>query len=122
MIDLTAFQNLRLHGGFTVVGVELAREPLVDALGREAVAQTRIVGNHLRLVIRPGLEERELSVTMYHEVLEAVTVASSHPPASVVDFNEAAFDGAAYAAHDRWGEASPENLNRMLQSYGFSEE
>lgn len=122
MIDLAAFRNLRLHGGFAIVGVELAREPLVDALGREAVAQTRIVGKSLRLLIRSGLDERELSVTLYHEILEAATVASAQPPASVAEFNEAGFDRAAYAAHDKLGEASPANLNRMLQSYGFREE
>ncbi len=47
---------------------------------------------------------------------------SSGPPASVLDFNEADFERAACAMHDELGEASPENLSRMLQLHGFGEE
>ena len=56
--------------------------------------------------------ERELSVTLYHEILEATAAASADPPASVMDFNEADFERTAYAMPDELGEASPENLNR----------
>jgi hypothetical protein len=62
-----------------------------------------------------------LSVTFYHEVLEAATVACSAPPASVIDFNEADFERTAYAMHEKFGPASPENLSRMLQFHGFRE-
>ena len=34
---------------------------------------------------------------------------------------EADFERAPYAKHDKFGEASPENLNRVLLSYGFHE-
>ncbi|MGO9200344.1 MAG: hypothetical protein ACLQM8_07365 [Limisphaerales bacterium] len=83
------------------------------------LARTRILGRELRLVIRSGLSDAELSITLYHEILEAVTVASSHPPESVLDLNEAGFEAAARRAHLTWGEASVENLNLMLQFYGF---
>jgi len=59
---------------------------------------------------------------MYHEVLEAATVASASPPRRVLEFNEGDFEQAAHAAHTRWGLASPENLDRMLQFYGFEAE
>jgi hypothetical protein len=49
-------------------------------------------------------------------------VASVHPPESVLDLNEAGFEAAARQAHQTWGEVSVENLNRMLQFYGFGEE
>ena len=95
---------------------------MVDAVGREAIAKTAIVGRSFDLLLRAGLEERELSVTLYHEILEAVAVASSDPPAGVLDFNEADFERTAYAMRDELGEASPENLNHMLQLHGFGEE
>jgi hypothetical protein len=41
------------------------------------------------------------------------------PPPAVVEFNEGDFEQAARAMHARFGLASPENLNRMLQFYGF---
>jgi hypothetical protein len=44
VIDLSAFQNLRLRGDFKIIRLELADEPIADAIGREAVARTRIVG------------------------------------------------------------------------------
>jgi len=39
-----------------------------------------------------------------------------------MEFNEGDFDRAGYEAHERFGPASPENLNRMLQFYEFREE
>jgi hypothetical protein len=65
------------------------------------------------------MSDREFSVTLYHEILEAVTLAAAEPPDSVMEFNEADFERSAYDAHDRFGAASPETLSRMLQLYGF---
>jgi hypothetical protein len=119
VINTDSFLNKQLGGVFFIVEIELTHEPLEDALGREALAQTRIVGREFQLVIRSGLSEEELSITLYHEILEAATVASDDPPESVLDLNEAGFEAAAHQANQRWGEASVENLNRMLQFYGF---
>lgn len=57
--------------GFVIKAVGFTEKPLLDALEREAVAQTRIVGREFRLLIHTSLSEEELSVTLYHEVLEA---------------------------------------------------
>jgi hypothetical protein len=122
MIDPASFRNIRLRGGFVIVGVEFTRALMRDALERDAVAHTRIVGGQFHVLIQAGLSDRELSISLYHEILEAATVASLHPPGSVMDFNEGDFERAAQAAHAEWGDASPDNLNRMLQSYGFREE
>ncbi len=119
MIDVTSLRNVRVLGGFSIVEIGLTREPLVDALGREAVALTRIVGMEFRLLIRSGLSDEELSVTLYHEIVEAASVASVPPPDSVESFTEADFERAAREMHDSLGEASVENLNRMLQFHGF---
>jgi len=70
------------------------------------------------VLIQAGLSDPELSISLYHEILEAATVASLHPPDSVMEFNEGDFERAAKAAHAEWGDASPE----MSQSYGFREE
>lgn len=72
-----------------------------------------------RLFIRAGLSQPELSITLYHEVLEGATLADPSPPNSVMEFNEGDFEREAQAAHTKWGDASPECLNRMLQSFGF---
>jgi len=65
------------------------------------------------------LSEAELSITLYHEILEAAAVSVANPPATVVDFNEADFERTAREAHERWGNASPANLNLLLQFHGF---
>jgi hypothetical protein len=67
----------------------------------------RIVGKQLHLLIRAGLSQQELSITLYHEILEAASVASLHPPDRVMDFNEAAFERAAQSAHAAWSDATP---------------
>ena len=122
MIDLPAFRNLRLQGGFVIVELEFTREPMLDALNREAVAQTRIIGSRFQIQLRSGMSEQEISISLYHEVLEAATVASLRPPASVMEFNEGDFEQAAQTAHAEFGPATPDNLNRLLQSYGFQGE
>jgi len=107
MIDVTSLRNVRLRGGLSIAEIGLTHEPLVDALGREAIALTRIVGTEFRLLIRSSLSDEELSATLYHEILEAATVASLHPPDRVENFTEADFEQAARRMHDSLGEASP---------------
>jgi hypothetical protein len=119
VIDIDQFKNLQLQGGFIISDIELTDAPIVDAIGREAIAQTSAIAREFRLIIRSGLSEKELSITLYHEILEAASVAIANPPAGVMDFNEADFERAAHAAHDRWGNASPANLNLLLQFHGF---
>lgn len=81
-----------------------------------------LLAGSFRLTIALDLSDDELSITLYHEILEAATVACDHPPVSVSDLNEAGFEAAAHRAYETWGEASVENLNHMLQFYGFSGE
>jgi len=119
VIDISQFKNLRLQGGFIITDVELTADPIVDAIGREAIAQTQTIAGRFRLFIRSGLSEEELSITLYHEILEAASVAIDNPPVGVLDFNEADFERAAHDAHKRWGNASPANLDLLLQFHGF---
>jgi hypothetical protein len=119
VIDISQFKNLRLHGGFLIREIELADAPIADAIGREAVAQTSAIAGTFRLFIRSSLSDEELSITLYHEILEAASVAVADPLARVIDFNEADFERAAREAHERWGNASPANLNLLLQFHEF---
>ena len=121
MIDIRQFKNLRLHGGFIIKNIGLTDEPIMDAIGREAIAQTSAIARELRLLIRAGLSEEELSITLYHEILEAASVAIANPPASVMDFNKANFEQAARAAHERWGNASPASLISCCNFMDFEE-
>jgi hypothetical protein len=118
-MDLRPFQNIQLHGGFIIREIELTDAPIIDAIGREAIAQTSTIARNLRLLIRSGMSDEELSITFYHEILETASVAVADPPASVIDFNESDFERAAREAHKRWGNASPANLNLLLQFHGF---
>jgi hypothetical protein len=119
VLDLVTLQNLLLRGGFVVAEVRLASQFLLDPLGRPAAAQTIIRGTRLHIFLRDDLDEAELSVSLYHEVLEAVTVAAEHPPDAVIEFNEGDFEHAAQSAHARLGIASPRTLNQMLADFGF---
>jgi len=119
MLDLAPFQDLQLRGGFVIAEAHLTAQPLLDPLDRAASAQTIIRGNRFYIYLRADLDERELSVSLYHEVLEAATVAAEQPPEAVVEFNEGAFERAAQAVHARLGLASPETLNQMLAEFGF---
>ncbi|MCX6905569.1 MAG: hypothetical protein NTW03_19245 [Verrucomicrobia bacterium] len=120
MIELAQFENVLLRGGFIVAHVRLVSEPFWDALGRPAAAETRISGRRFELLLRSDQSDEERSLSLYHEVLEAASVASPNPPASVIEFNEGDFERAARSIQAALGEATPENLNRMLQKFGFS--
>ena len=119
VLDLAPLQNLRLRGGFTLVEVRLTTEPLLDPLDRAATAQTIIRGRRFHMSLRADLDERERSVCLYHEVLEAATVAAEHPPEAVIELNEGAFERAAQAAHGKLGPATPGTLNQMRVEFGF---
>jgi hypothetical protein len=116
---LQEFVERQVRGGFIIVRLGISTAQLIDALGREAIARTYIVGRQFSITIRAGLSDKELSVTIYHEILEAATVASIDPPEAVRSFNEGDFERAAYQAHEKFGEVSPANIDRMLQFHGF---
>ena len=63
MIDFRSFENIPLRGGFIVLRIEPAAGPLRDALGREAIARTRIVERRFEITMKSDLAEEEQSVT-----------------------------------------------------------
>ena len=97
----------------------MTAQPLLDPLERAATALTIIRGTRFHIFLRADLDERELSISLYHEVLEAATVAAERPPEILIEFNEGHFEQAAQSAHARLGIASPQNLNQMLAEFGF---
>ena len=119
MLDFTPFQNQPLLGGFLIAEVHLTAQPLLDPLERAATAQTIIRGTRFHIFLRADLDERELSISLYHEVLEVATVAAERPPETLIEFNEGHFEQAAQSAHARPGIASPQSLNQMLAEFGF---
>lgn len=84
MLDLDRFIEIPLRGGFVIAGVEMATRPMADPVGREAVAYTRIVGRRFSVRIVEGLSDVEVSVSLYHEILEAAAVASADPLTAVI--------------------------------------
>ncbi len=119
-MNLADFKNLPLHGGFLLLGVKVADGPMVDAIGRLALAKTHIVGSTLEIELGCSIPDPdEISISLYHEVLEAATVAALSPPRSVWDLNEAGFEAAAHDYHQRLGIATPDTLNQMLAEFGF---
>ncbi|HEX4139381.1 MAG TPA: hypothetical protein VHY09_03480 [Candidatus Methylacidiphilales bacterium] len=104
--DFSSIQGLHLCGDFLISGLEFTAESLTDALGRPALARTRILGREIQITLLASLTDKEKSVSLYHEILEAMPVAVTEPPAGVMELNERDFKRAAYEAHDRFGEAS----------------
>ena len=119
MIELAPFQNLPLCGGFLLAEVRLTAKPLLDPIERPATAQTIIRGTRFHIFLRADLDEYELSVSLYQEVLEAATLAVQRPPEAVMNFNEGHFEQAAQSAHARLGVVSPQALNQLLAEFGF---
>lgn len=112
MIELAVFRNLPLRGGFVLEKVEIAAAPMEDAIGRPALARTVVIGATLSIELRSEMLDDEMSVSLYHEVLEGLTVATQNPPAMVIHLNEADFEVAARRMHSDFGFASPKALTK----------
>ncbi len=121
MLDLTVFNNVALRGGFLIAEVRITAQSLCDPLGRPAIAQTLIRGNKFYILLREGMDEAGVSISLYHEVLEAATVAAEEPPDSVMELNEGGFENAARSAHAQHGTVTPRALNEMLAQFGFED-
>lgn len=119
-MNLDDFTQLPLRGGFLLLRVIMTTEPMVDAMGRLALARTVIIGSTVEIELGASNPDPvEISVSLYHEVLEAAAMGASNPPASVCELNEAGFEAAARDCHHRLGMASPASLNQMLEEFGF---
>ena len=118
-LNLREFRALILPGGFILSEVELAPGPLIDPIGRPALARTTIQGREIRITLDHAQLESEQSISIYHEALEGLTVAFIDPPVSVLDFCEADFEREAKAAHERLGFASAKNVLMLLKNFGF---
>jgi hypothetical protein len=119
-MDLSEFQNLPLRGGFLLLRLSWSDGPIVDAMGRSAVARTTIIGSNLDIELGAlNHDPDQLSISIYHEVLEAAAVAALHAPGKVCELNEAGFEAAALDCHRRIGRASAAGVNQMLAEYGF---
>lgn len=94
---------------------------MVDAIGRPALAKAVVEGNTVAVALAAGQAPVEISISIYHELLEALTVALAAPPASVCDLNEAGFEEAAREAHRRFGLASPSTVLTFLHDFGFTD-
>lgn len=107
-------------GGFLLLRVTMTSEPMVDAMGRLALAKTTIVGSTLEIELSCSVPDpNEISISLYHEVLEAAAVAAANAPPAVCELNEAGFEAAARECHHRLGMVTPSKLNQMLEEFGF---
>jgi hypothetical protein len=92
-----------------------------DAIGRPALARAVIEGRTISIEIATAQAPEELSVSIYHELLEALTVGVQFPPRAVWDLNEAGFEQAAQDAHRLHGLANPRNVIIFLSEFGFTD-
>jgi hypothetical protein len=122
MFSADDFIGVSLGEGFSIAQVTFVDEPIEDLFGKPAAGRTRIAHRELHIVIAAALSDREKSVTLYHEVLESMTVMVERAPDDVRDFGEADFEREGYSAFDRFGPVSPSTLRAMLQFYGFQRE
>jgi hypothetical protein len=120
-MDLESFAYLQLPGGFILRGIEIEDAPMLDAIGRPALAKAVIEDQTISISLAAKQAPHEMSVSVYHELLEAMTVGHAHPPDAVSDSNEAGFEAAAIEAHRRHGLANPASVITFLHEYGFPE-
>jgi hypothetical protein len=117
---LASFRELALPGDFILSGIHAVPGPLIDPIGRPALARTTIEGLRISIVFDQSQPAEEQSISIYHEILEGLTVAFSKPPAAVIEFCEGDFEREAQRALSRFGIATPESVLAFLATFGFS--
>lgn len=120
-MDLEQFNDLQLPQGFRLLGVETAEAPMLDAIGRPALARAVIENSTVSIYVAADQSPAEISVSIYHELLEAMTVGVPSPPIDVCDLNEAGFEQAAKDAHRRHGLANSSSVLIFLREFGFTD-
>ncbi len=120
-MDFTEFKSLILPSGFVLLGIEFEDGPMLDAIGRSALAKAVIEDGTISIHLAVGQSPDELSISIYHEVLEALTVGAANPPSAVGGLNEAGFEQAATEAHRRHGLANPARVLKFLHEFGFTD-
>jgi hypothetical protein len=118
-LDLSSFQELTLPQGLILASIKTVPGPLIDPIGRSALAKTTIESGRLWVVFDETQDPEEQSVSIYHELLEGVVVAASFVPAAASELCEVDFERAARDAHARLGVAGPENVLLFLSTDGF---
>ena len=93
---------------------------LLDPIKWLLTAQPLIRGTQFHIFLRADLDERELSILLYHEVLAAATLAAAFPPEAVIEFNKGNFEEATQSAQERFGIASPRTLNQLFGEHNNS--
>jgi hypothetical protein len=122
MFEPDNFRRLHLIDDLRIAQVVVVDGSIDDLFGQPALGRTRVAGRQLHIEISSGLSEDEKSVTLYHEVLEALTVIARHVPELLMNFGEQDFEREGYRAFDRFGAATPATLESVLQFYGFKGE
>jgi hypothetical protein len=119
--NLSSFRNAQLRGVASIEFVAVAEGRLVDVSGGPALGHTSTnVGTGVMTIrIAPGLSPTEQSITLYHEVIEAVSLQAESPPALVLDLSEEEIDLLAKLAHEEYGTTKVANLNKLLAELGF---
>jgi hypothetical protein len=109
-----------LRGGFSIESISVAEGKLGSrdtSLGQTSISP--IGSGRMTIQIAPGQSAYEQSVSIYHEALEAIALDAKKPPAMVLDLSEDDYDLLAYMAQEQFGQATVENLNKLLEALGF---
>jgi hypothetical protein len=119
-MNFEAFANLNFPSGhfiFEIVGVE---GKMLDPIGRPALAKAIIEGKRITIQISSDLDEREVGISIYHEVLESLAVALDEPPESVMELNESGFEKLAQEAYLQYGYPTPEIMLSWIKKWDFN--
>ncbi len=120
-LDLSTFRNAQLRGGTSIESITISEGPIVDVSGGPAFGHTstNLGTGAMEIEIALGLSPEEQSITIYHEVIEVASLQAKQPPPAVLDLSEQEIDLVANMAHEQYGLATVETLNKLLRDLGF---
>jgi hypothetical protein len=118
-MNFEAFANLNFPSGHFISEIVGVEGKMLDPIGRPALAKAIIEGKRITIQISSNLDEREIGISIYHEVLESLAVALDEPPKSVMELNESVFEELAQEAYLEYGYPTPEIMLSWIKKMGF---
>jgi len=118
-MNFEVFANLTFPSGHFISEIVGIEGKMLDPIGRPALAKAIIEGKRITIQISSDLDEREVGISIYHEVLESLAVALDEPPESVMELNESGFEKLAQEAYLQYGYPTPEIVLSWIGKMGF---
>jgi hypothetical protein len=119
--NLGSYQNQKVADNASIKSVAISPTPVTDYAGKPVFAKTSMTAGGMTITLTPGMNPQDQSVTMYHEVAEAVALEQpeANLPMFLQNLSDNDYTVLGELAFEQYGPATPDNISRLLREIGL---